>query len=482
MQINTPKTRKTVQVQRAVVVALWKDEKIFLVQRSKSQKSGGGLWQLPGGKLLPGENAKDGAVREIQEELGLKIDRDDLIEVTGQADQWAGGSSNTHIHMTIFSASTGFGKISLASEFADGQWVPLEKSLSSQLEYMGSNKNYIERVARYQILGTRLHSAAVAIDRKATLDELAKGKEVPMEIVFLLVSLGLAKFEDEGIAPTSRFSSSIVNHLAEWSKTNFGVFGFRTVDEWMHEARAVGNFEQLEELRTNALDDHEALLGTLSYRLAKSQSHRNIADLLLVGANEGLLAEHFLLLRWDFLARKFQIPARGLEEIGSSPNEKSSALFVAEKRFGIDASRELEIDFLGELETAHVGAGSLMDGPILRTYRVGVFQARPISSDELFLEQLRLTNQISKRRRQGGATGLHEERAMNFFVWVPVSQLIRYPRKLLGENIQGFEELMEHFLIDDIISTSSLFRVVDERIPVVSARMKSLSDIGLQIQ
>jgi mutator protein MutT len=45
----------------------------FLVGRKAAGKRLAGLWELPGGKIEPGERAEDTLVREIAEELGLEV-------------------------------------------------------------------------------------------------------------------------------------------------------------------------------------------------------------------------------------------------------------------------------------------------------------------------------------------------------------------------------------------------------------------------
>ena len=55
-----------------VAAAIEKDGEIFCAQRPEN-KSLGGLWEFPGGKLEPGETPEEALVREIQEELNSII-------------------------------------------------------------------------------------------------------------------------------------------------------------------------------------------------------------------------------------------------------------------------------------------------------------------------------------------------------------------------------------------------------------------------
>ena len=58
-----------------VVAAVIKNEdgKILITQRNL-QKSQGGLWEFPGGKIEPNETKENAIVREIKEELDIDIE------------------------------------------------------------------------------------------------------------------------------------------------------------------------------------------------------------------------------------------------------------------------------------------------------------------------------------------------------------------------------------------------------------------------
>ena len=52
-------------------------QQILMTQRHPAKKAGG-LWEFSGGGVLAGETTKQAAVREIKEELGLRIDESEL--------------------------------------------------------------------------------------------------------------------------------------------------------------------------------------------------------------------------------------------------------------------------------------------------------------------------------------------------------------------------------------------------------------------
>ncbi|MFM7852368.1 MAG: NUDIX hydrolase, partial [Flammeovirgaceae bacterium] len=64
---NNPSKHTT---KKAVCVGIVKDGKILVVQRAETQKTGGELWQLPGGKVEEIESNDEAAQREVKEEVG----------------------------------------------------------------------------------------------------------------------------------------------------------------------------------------------------------------------------------------------------------------------------------------------------------------------------------------------------------------------------------------------------------------------------
>ena len=57
-----------------VVAAVIERSGMYLICQRPYQKRHGGLWEFPGGKLMDGESALDGARRELAEELELEVE------------------------------------------------------------------------------------------------------------------------------------------------------------------------------------------------------------------------------------------------------------------------------------------------------------------------------------------------------------------------------------------------------------------------
>jgi 8-oxo-dGTP diphosphatase len=56
-------------------VAVVKDGKVLVVRRVAHDDTLAGEWELPGGGVDSGETIEQGAVRELHEETGLKVDK-----------------------------------------------------------------------------------------------------------------------------------------------------------------------------------------------------------------------------------------------------------------------------------------------------------------------------------------------------------------------------------------------------------------------
>jgi len=65
-----------------VAAALVRDDGRLLLQQRPAGKPMAGLWELPGGKIEPGESPEAALAREIEEELGAHIDPTDLNPFT----------------------------------------------------------------------------------------------------------------------------------------------------------------------------------------------------------------------------------------------------------------------------------------------------------------------------------------------------------------------------------------------------------------
>jgi 8-oxo-dGTP pyrophosphatase MutT (NUDIX family) len=127
------------------LVAIWQNNKLLLGQTSYRRGYG-----LPGGGLQPGESARDAAVRELNEELGLAIEGSCLQEPWTITEQQRGGLNT----VTIFALP--WAQVTCASEtrsthpaFTIDQWEIISTAWMSRDEALqqhlpGHLRQYLE--------------------------------------------------------------------------------------------------------------------------------------------------------------------------------------------------------------------------------------------------------------------------------------------------------------------------------------------------
>ncbi len=62
-----------------VAAALIAPDRTILIQKRPADRALGGLWEFPGGKRESGESSRAALIRELDEELGIVVERDHLF-------------------------------------------------------------------------------------------------------------------------------------------------------------------------------------------------------------------------------------------------------------------------------------------------------------------------------------------------------------------------------------------------------------------
>ena len=125
---------KTIQVVAAIIK---KDERIFATQRGTGEFQGG--WEFPGGKIEPGETPQRALIREIMEELDVKIKVNELFEIVEY------DYPNFHLTMHCFWCEVISGDLIL-KEHQDAKWLT-KKELDS-VEWLPADLGLIEKLKR----------------------------------------------------------------------------------------------------------------------------------------------------------------------------------------------------------------------------------------------------------------------------------------------------------------------------------------------
>lgn len=101
---------------RVVCAVIENAQGLILATRRPPEKSFGGKWEFPGGKLFAGESPQDALVREIGEELGIQI----LVGEKLTDSAW--DEETIRIHLIPFRATITNGDIVL-NEHTEARWL-----------------------------------------------------------------------------------------------------------------------------------------------------------------------------------------------------------------------------------------------------------------------------------------------------------------------------------------------------------------------
>lgn len=132
---------------------------LLLTRRTHSLRAHGGQWALPGGRYDPGETAVEAALRELDEELALRIDASSVLGILDDYPTrsgylitpivaWAGSDPVLHLN---------------ASEVASVHRVALKDVMRPDAVDFIAIPESDRRVIRLHVNGTAIHAPTAAL-------------------------------------------------------------------------------------------------------------------------------------------------------------------------------------------------------------------------------------------------------------------------------------------------------------------------------
>jgi ADP-ribose pyrophosphatase YjhB (NUDIX family) len=101
---------------------------VVLVRRAKAPRMG--EWSIPGGMLELGETLRDGVAREIEEETGLTVKSEEVLDVFDSIVIDADGKTQYHYVLVDYLCSVTGGELRAASDVSEARWATLEEVVS----------------------------------------------------------------------------------------------------------------------------------------------------------------------------------------------------------------------------------------------------------------------------------------------------------------------------------------------------------------
>ncbi|MEM8616116.1 MAG: NUDIX hydrolase [Pseudomonadota bacterium] len=113
----------------AVGIVCVRGEEVLLVRRGQPPRKG--EWSLPGGRIEPGERARDAALRELTEETGVRADLVGFIEaIDAIFHNRAGTVLTRHYVLLDYAALWQSGEPVAGDDAAEAAFFPLQEAVA----------------------------------------------------------------------------------------------------------------------------------------------------------------------------------------------------------------------------------------------------------------------------------------------------------------------------------------------------------------
>lgn len=124
---SQPPEAAPLRIAAAAVLRQGPDGMEVLIARRNAEAIRGGLWEYPGGKVMPGESSAEAAARELLEETGLAVDASSGTVVARSSHEDAGLARERAIviELVAFRGPCGADPKPLAA--AECRWEPVKR-------------------------------------------------------------------------------------------------------------------------------------------------------------------------------------------------------------------------------------------------------------------------------------------------------------------------------------------------------------------
>ncbi len=147
----------------AVAIAVTADERghpaFFLTRRASRLNRHSGQWALPGGRLDPGEDAVTAALREMDEEIGIRVAPD---QVLGLLDDYVTRSGYCMTPVVVW-AGSGAEVVPNPDEVAQVFRIPLADALTDGFVEMLAVEGSDHPMIRVHVAGRHMHAPTAAV-------------------------------------------------------------------------------------------------------------------------------------------------------------------------------------------------------------------------------------------------------------------------------------------------------------------------------
>ena len=114
-----------------VGVVVLDQDRLLLVKRRYEPDVG--LWTLPGGLVELGEEVEEAAVREVEEETGVKVELQGLLDVLNKVVRDEEGRVKFHFVIIDFLGKPLTKEVRASPEVLDAAWVELKRLSSGEI-------------------------------------------------------------------------------------------------------------------------------------------------------------------------------------------------------------------------------------------------------------------------------------------------------------------------------------------------------------